>query len=123
MLALSNPARVAIGACIPPASLARRTSRDGRLARVRTASALIERLPRTAPVIVTILYGRVASRTDFAVVDSSSPNAMAVGPTRSGPRASPSVSWAAIRSSRFLTIRYVKNRLLRIAAQDTVGDP
>ena len=36
MFAVSSPARVAIGACIPPASFARRTSRDGRLARLCT---------------------------------------------------------------------------------------
>ena len=109
----SSPARVAIGGCIPPASLARRTSRDGRLARLWTPSASIVRSPSTAPVIVTTLYGRVASMTALAVVDSSFPKAIAVGPMRSGPRASPIVSWAAIRMRRFLTTRYDTSCLRR----------
>ena len=45
-----------------------------------TLSASIARDPSTPPVILTILYGRVASRTAFAVADSSVPKAIAVGP-------------------------------------------
>ena len=54
----------------------------------------------------TILaYGRVASRTAFAVPASSCPNAIAVGPTSSGLSAAPTESSAAMRISRFLTTR------------------
>src|SRR6185295_4442049 len=51
--------------------------------------------------------------TALAVADSSSPNAIAVGPISSGPRASPIVSAAAIRSRRFLTTRYDTSCLRR----------
>ena len=52
-----------------------------------------------------LLYGRVASRTALAVPASSFPNAMAVGPVRSGLSASATASVAAMRSRRFLTTR------------------
>ena len=73
------------GACIPPASLASRTSRGGSAASRVTSSAPIARSPRTPPVIrTTLAYGRVASRTALAVPASSVPNAIAVGPMSSG---------------------------------------
>ena len=88
------------GACIPPASLASRTSRDGRAARRVTPSASIALSPSTPPVILTILaYGLVASSIALAVPASSLPNAIAVGPVRSGLSASATCSLAAIRST------------------------
>ena len=65
------------------------TSRGGSDARAVTPSASIALVPRTPPLIRTILlYGRVASRTAFAVPASSDPNAIAVGPSSSGLSAS-----------------------------------
>ena len=88
--------------------------RDGSAASRVTASPSIARSPRIAPVIrTTLLYGRVASRTAFAVAASSVPNAIAVGPLRSGDSASPTVSAAAIRMRRFFTTRYRTSCLCR----------
>ena len=97
---------LAIGAANAPASWARSTSRDGRAASRVSPSASIARDPRTAPLSLTTLYGFVASRTALATAPSSpAPNAIALGPLSSGDSASRPASLAAIRISRFLTIR------------------
>src|SRR5829696_8724455 len=104
--ASNRPAVVDSGATMAPTASARSVSRDGSAASRVTLSASMARDPRTPPVIRTILYGRVASRTAFAVVDSSVPKAIAVGPTSSGDRASlAALSCAAMRIRRFFTTR------------------